>query len=185
MKIKQVIFFGLLSCLGFSVVSQAAEIEVSLGGGFHRSSYSAGNFAWSRRWSASFGYQVSGISEIEFAFQDVLDRTKIDGYQDTTFHDEIYSANWVQAFWGRQLPFQPFVKAGMGQLNRTASGTYAGGGTPPIIFDRLTGILGAGFRFRIVQGMGIRCEATTYLPGANISTWRDNVAVTAGLSFMF
>ena len=170
----------------FSIASaEAGMFEISLGGSFNHSTYTDGNFSWSRRWGATFGYHLSEFSEIELAFQDIVDRTKIEGYEDTTFHDEIYGANWVQSLFGKNSEFQPYVKAGVGQLNRSASGTYASGGSPPIIFDSLTGILGAGLRIHLVRGFAIRAEGTTYLTGANINTWRDNFALTVGLSLLF
>ncbi len=179
------ILLGWLGLLLLPFQADAGIFEISVGGSFNRSSYSDGNYSWTRRWGASVGYHLTELSEIEFAFQDVVDRTRIEGYEDTTFHDEIYAANWVQTLLGKDSPVQPYVKIGIGQLNRTATGTYAGGGAPPIIYGTLTGVLGAGLRIHLMRGFGIRAEATTYLTGAQISTWQDNFALTGGLSLMF
>lgn len=177
--------FAVLGVMLFPIVSLANEFEISLSGSFRRSAYTAGNYAWTRRWSGSVGYHVSGLAEIEFAFQDVVDRTLLQGYEDTTFHDKIYSANWVQSLWGREWMVQPYGKVGIGQLNRDASGSYATGESAVVLYDRLTGVLGVGARLRLMQNLAIRCEATTYLSGANIQTWQDNVSFVSGLSILF
>ncbi|NDD93118.1 hypothetical protein EBZ37_13690, partial [bacterium] len=89
------IFLGLLFCAD-PQPTQASAIEASAGFSFNRSNYGSGNYSWNRRWGASVGYKFSPVSSIELAVQDVVDRTLIVGYEDTRFHDEIYSLNWVQ-----------------------------------------------------------------------------------------
>src|SRR5688572_27074170 len=82
----------------------AGTFEISAGFSYSQNNYSNGNFQWNRRWGASVGYHFLGLSELEVAFQDVYDRTKISGYQDTTFHDRIYSLNWVQSLAPKTFP---------------------------------------------------------------------------------
>jgi hypothetical protein len=171
-----------------SIVPQRAlggAVEISVGGSYNRSSYSGGNYSWTRRWGASFGYHLTELSEIEVGYQDIVERTQIVGYEDTTFHDQIYSVNWVQGLLGKDWAVQPYAKAGVGQLNRDATGTYASGGSPPVLFDSLTGILGAGTRIYFTRSFALRVEATSYLTGGDINTWQDNFALTAGLSLTF
>jgi hypothetical protein len=163
----------------------AAEVELSIGGSFSRTNYSDVDYTWNRRWGVSAGYYFTERSGIELAFQDIVDRSRIAGYEDTTFHDMVYSANWNQAFTGRKFPVQPYVKIGIGQLNRDASGTYANGAAPPITQDQLTGVLGAGVKIFLTQSFGIRAEATTYLAGGNLGKWKDNFGLTFGTSFYF
>lgn len=160
-------------------------VEISAGGSYNRSSYTDGNYSWTRRWGGSVGYHLTELSQIEIGFQDVFERTRIGGYEDTTFHDQIFSANWVQSLLGKGSPIQPYGKVGIGQLNREASGNYALGGAPPIIFDSVTGILGAGIRLYLTRTFVLRGEATTYLTGGNIGTWQDNFAFTTGISILF
>jgi len=163
----------------------AGTFEVSLGFSYHQSNYGSGNFQWNRRYGASIGYYFLSITELEFGFQDVYDRTKITGYQDTTFHDQIFSLNLVQVLAPKTFPIQPYVKVGAGQLIREATGTYSGGSAPPQTLATITGILGAGLKIQLIKQLGLRAEASTYLTGGVLSTWQDNWAITSGLSLFF
>lgn len=162
------------------------QFEISLGFSYSTQRFAENSYSWNRRIGGSVGYFLPwGITEIEFAFQDVVDRTKIDGFQDTTFHDQIFSGNVVQQLVPKDWPVQPYVKLGLGQLNREATGTYAFGSAPPAILDSLTIITGAGLRIYITKIFAIRAEATSYIQGADFSTWERNLAFTAGLSVVF
>lgn len=159
--------------------------EAALGFNFNKSDYTGGNFTWTRRWGASIGFHFSERSGVEVAFQDIVDRTKIDGFENTTFHDQIYSANWVQALVGRKVAIQPYFKIGIGQLNREAEGEYANGARPPALLDSVTGVLGAGLRLYLTRTFAVRMEATSYLAGGSVRTWKDNVSVSFGASLFF
>jgi hypothetical protein len=179
--------FGVLCLIAACLLprSAAAGFEVSLGFSFNKSNYADLGYTWSRRWGATFGYHFSDTSEIEVGFQDITDRAKIVDFQDTTFHDQIYSLNWVQSLVGRSWAVQPYFKIGVGQLNREASGEYASGGSPPLRVDSVTGILGGGLRIYLTRAFAIRTEVTSYLTGGSIRTWRDNLGVTIGTSIQF
>jgi hypothetical protein len=178
--------FLLVPLLLFSTQVWAGVVEISAGFSYNRSNYSETNYSWNRRLGASIGYHLSERSQIELAFQDVMDRTKIEGYEDTTFFDKIYSANWVQAITGKNYPIQPYFKLGIGQLNRKASGNYFGGAArPPDLVDQVTGVLGAGMRIYLTKNFGLRMEGTSYLSGGAIGTWKDNFALNFGLSIYF
>lgn len=163
----------------------AASLEISGGGSYERSNLSGSSYSWNRRYGGTVGWMSENRSGIEFAYQDVLTRTHIDSYEDTTYHDRIYSFNWVQTFTGRDFPLQPFLKAGIGQLNRDASGSYANGVTPAARVDSVTAIIGGGLRIYLTRSFGLRSEITSYLTGARLSTFRDNISVTGGVSFYF
>lgn len=176
-----------ITCAFIAAPRQAAAgtFELSLGFQFNRTQYDGLGFSWVRRWGSSVGYHFNDKSEVEFSFQDVVDRTKITGSEDTTFHDQIYSLNWVQAFTGKNFPIQPYVKIGVGQLNRSATGSYANGTEPPRIMDSVTGVLAGGLRIYIMRNFALRGEATSYLARGSIRTWKDNLAFTSGVSFYF
>lgn len=178
---------GLVLLCGMALPSltQAGVFELSAGFNYTASNYGDSNYSWTRRWGSSVGYHFSELSEIEFAYQDVVERVRITGYQDTTFHDQIYSADWVQAVVGKSFPIQPYFKLGLGQLNRNAEGNYGFGSSPPAILDSFTVVAGAGLRIYLTKEFGLRGEATTYLIGGSIATWQDNVSVTFGASVYF
>jgi hypothetical protein len=165
----------------------AGNFEISLGFSFSNSVYnSEGNYSWTRRLGGSVGYEFNEKSEVEFAYQDLTDRTYIKGYEDTTFVDRVYSVNWVQSLLGKNSMFQPYGKVGLGQLNRDATGTYGDGtSAPPSQVDAVTGVLGAGFRLYFTRTIAFRGEATSYLTGGSISTWQDNWSTSLGLSLVF
>ena len=121
----------------------------------------------------------------KFLSKDVLYRTQIEGMEDTTFHDQIFSLDWVQSLASKNSWIQPYVKLGIGQLDQDASGSYAGGLTPPAVYDSWTVVAGAGLRIFIVRSFALKAEGTTYLTGGNISTWQDNFAVSGGVSLYF
>jgi len=82
----------------FSVrVAQAAagNFEISGGLAFNSTDYGNGDYSWSRRWGASVGFFFTDLTEVEYAFQDVTERTKLSGYEDTSFHDQINSINLI------------------------------------------------------------------------------------------
>lgn len=167
-----------------SIPKQASAGYFELSGTFSYSSsnYGAGQFQWSRHWSGSVGYHFLALSEIEFSIGDSVYRTKLDTVEDTTFHDQIYSVSWVQSFAPRDSFFQPYAKAGIGQLNRDASGYYSTGATPPAVYDSVTGILGVGVKILLFHSFALKGETSTYLTGGVISTWKDNVSASAGVS---
>ncbi len=131
------------------------------------------------------GYYFFGESEIEFEVQDVVDRTQIPGIEDTTFHDQVYSLEWIQGLAPRDSFVRPYFKAGFGQLHRTASGSYFGTTVPTDTYDQLTGIFGVGIRFHVYHAFSLRFEGSTYLINGALSTAPQNFSVNSGLSVYF
>jgi hypothetical protein len=178
-------FLGLGVFLSAEKTASAGVWEFSAAFSYNRSNYSDQNFNWTRRIGLGLGYYFTERSEIEFSAQDVIDRTSIQGFEDTTFHDQIYSLNWIQYITDKDAPFQPYLKLGVGQLNREASGSYALGVAPPAILDEVTVIIGGGAKLFITKSFGLRLEAVSYVAGGSISTWDQNFSVTMGLSVYF
>ena len=170
-----------------ATTNQARAGVFELGGNlsYSKSTYGTDSYTWSRRWSGNFAYHLTDVSSIEASYEDAVERDHIPGYQDTTFHDKIYSVSWVQALIGSQFFFQPFVKGGLGQLNRDATGSYANGVAPPVSTDQLTVILGGGLRMFLTQHFVLRTQVTSYIEGGRIKTYKDNIAASVGISFYF
>lgn len=181
------LFWCVLLWLALPKQAVAGYFEISAGASFNRSNYGEGSYEWNRRWTGSFGYHFSERTEIELSFSDSVTRTNIPGYQNTTFHDETYSASWIQSFFGKEALLDPYFKLGIGQLNRVATGTYDsyGGTTADSQTGSLTEIVGVGLRIRLTKRFGIRAEADTYITEFKLSSWQDNVYITTGLSFYF
>ncbi len=161
--------------------AKASNFELSGGFSFNRTNYSEGNFSWTRRYGGTIGYRLSQVSTVEFSVQEMVDRTRITGYEDTVFTDNVYSINWVQNLF-TLAAVQPYFKVGAGQLNREATGSYANGASPNPRTDSITGVLGLGTRIYVTRSFAIRTELTSYLTGGSIRTYRDNVGFTVGVS---
>jgi hypothetical protein len=177
-------WFSVLGLLLLSVLEMPAwsgMMELSGTFSFSQSNYGNNNYAWSRRWGASLGYYFFALSEIEFSVQDILYRTRI-GTEDTTFHDQVYSIDWVQSLAPKSSGFQPYLKVGVGQLNRESSGTDSFGNQLPVIYDALTVVGGAGLRIFILRTLAIKMEGTTYLLGGVLSTGKENFSINGGVS---
>jgi hypothetical protein len=172
---------GAMAAVAAPSEAQASNFELSGGFSFNRSNYSEGNFSWTRRYGGTVGYRIAPMSTIELSVQEVVDRTRITGYEDTVFTDNIYSVNWVQNLF-TLAAIQPYFKVGAGQLNREATGTYANGSGPNPRTDSITGVLGLGSRIYITRSFAIRAELTSYLTGGSIRTYQDNVGFTLGAS---
>ena len=181
-------YFGILLLL-VSVLapedSHAGLFELSGSFSFNRTNYSSESFAWNRRWSGGIAYHFSDRSGVEASFQSIVSRVLISGVQDTTFNDKIYSINWVQSILGKRYMFQPYFKVGLGQLNRDATGSYSGGGSPPRQLDSLTVILALGTKLFVTKRIAIKGEATSYISGGSIGTWKDNISINFGASVYF
>jgi outer membrane protein W len=187
MKINVLLFASLslaLSVLPFTVstvlAGEAGQIELSAGGSYNHSTYTGTDYEWSRRIGCSVGYYLTDSTELELSFQDSIDRTQITGFEDTTFHDQIYGLTLSQSFFSKTSWFQPYVKVGIGQLDRNASGSYDNGLSPPEIEDNVTGILGAGLKIYLSRTFGLRAEGTSYITSGQ--TWTSNLSATFGIS---
>ncbi|MBC7691705.1 MAG: outer membrane beta-barrel protein [Methylotenera sp.] len=168
-----------------AAAADGTKLEYSLGFSFNRTQYDGGSFNWERRWGTSIGYNFSDTSQLEASIQDVFSRNKFAGFEDDTYHDQIYSADWVQGLVGKEYRIQPYVKAGIGQLIRKASATNSNGITKSSSIGQLTGVLGAGLRLYITRTFAIKAEATSYLTGGSIATYKNNLAGTIGVSLNF
>lgn len=177
--------FSLCSMIPWNAA--AGMLEYSLGFSFARSNYSEQDFSWRRTWGASVGYHFTERSGIEFSYQNVTERTQIRNYEDTTFNDQIYSISWVQYFAGKSFPIQPYLKGGVGQLNRDGNGHYGANPDlkPPSRVDSVSVVLGGGLRVFITKHVALRSELTSYLSGGSVRTYKDNISTTLGFSVYF
>ncbi len=185
---------GLVAALVVLVSAQSAlagMFEVSTGLWYQRSNYSDESYTWIRRIGLSGAYYFTSVSGVEVGFQDVRTRTKISdeathfNLQDSTYVDRIYSVNWVQQLAPRDMPFQPYFKAGVAQINRDIQGTFYGNPSKLKSEDTLTAVFSFGFRFFISQKFAFRAEGTTYIGAGGLKTWQNNIAANVGLSVFF
>lgn len=188
-RIKKITVLHLLIATAFSFfyagAAQAGLWEISTGVSYRKSNYDAVSFSTTRTWGFSVSYRLYSLSNVEFSFENVVSRTKLGSVQDTQNKDQVYSANWVQSIMPKTSPIQPFVKLGVGQLNRKVTGHT--NGIPPSVdeVNRLTVVLGVGLRIFMTQRFAIRMDGTSYLDGGDFGTLGDNFALKFGTSFFF
>lgn len=174
----------ILSVLG-TIPAHAGVFELGGSFSYHRSNYNSGSYNQTQTWTGSLGYYLTQESEIEFMYSDTITRSFVANIQDLTYHDRMYSLNLLYHFFDPQAQFKPYLRSGIGQLNRDATGTYSSGARPVGRLDQVTVVLGFGVKFRITSQLGLKAEATSYMAGGAVSTWKDNIALSVGGSFYF
>jgi hypothetical protein len=156
-----------------------------MGFNYSRSKYSNDSYSWNRRLGGSLGYNFNDSSTVEIAYQKSFERNHYQGFEDSFYDDQVISTNLVWNLIGRNAQIQPYLKGGVGRLNRKASITDSLSRTQIQTMNQWTGVLGAGIKFYLTKTFAIRLEGTSYLSGAKISTWQDNFGATFGVSFYY
>lgn len=167
------------------IPAYSGVFEVGSGFSYSHSAYNAGSTSSTRSWNASLGYYFTQDSQVMFSYQDTTTRDYVPNVQDIQYRDRVYSVNLVYHLLGEGSTVRPYLRGGVGQLNRDATGTYQGGFSPPGRLDQVTVIGGLGLRIRITQQVAFKAEATSYLTGGSVSTWQDNFTVNVGGSIYF
>ncbi len=163
----------------------AGIIEVSASFSYGAATYGTTGTQTRRSWESSLGYYLYDLTEIQGAVEQVDSRSVLTGVGESTFRDQIYSIEVLQALLPRRVGLQPFLKVGAGQLIREATGIYGGTPITPIETGSLTGILGGGVRFFIHRQFSLKVEGTSYLSDGRLASWRDNFGLRVGFSFYF
>jgi hypothetical protein len=184
-------FFAVFACVAAFVATvpvraaRADYWELSSGFNYTKSTYSAGSYSWNRRLGGSVGYNFSDSSTVEFAYQNNFERDHYEGFEDSFYRDQVYSVNFVWNILGRNAPIQPYLKVGVGQLNRDSSIYDTVGRSQVEHLDQVTAVLGAGLKLYLTKVFALRVEGTSYLSGARIASWKDNFGATFGISFYY
>jgi len=177
--------FIFLLCHLFSVDGSAGTIELSAGGSYQKSTYAGGSYSSVRTTGGNFGYYFWNQSSLEFSYQEQVNRDEFVGVQSSTYHDRVLSLNWVQNFASRQAKIQPYLKGGVGQLNRDARVIDSQNRIQRAETSSVTVVGGAGLRLFMTRTLAIRGEVNSFLSGGRISSWNQNYAWTVGVSYMF
>jgi len=174
---------GALLC--FTSGAQAGVFELGSAFSYQHNAYAGGSYTWTRSYTASFGYYFTADSEVEFSYQDSTNEEFVPSVQDITYRDRVYSINFLYYVAEDTNRFRPFFRAGLGQLNRDATGSYEGGYSPPGRLDQVTVIGGIGIKAKLGTRFGIKAECVDYLAGGGISSWKDNITINIGGSIYF
>ena len=182
MKFK--IIFLLMIGFAQSLPSQAGVFDLGGGFAYQHNSYNGGSYTWTKTFTASLGYYFTEDSEFEFMYQDSTNVEYVPNVQNITYRDRVYSLNFLYHFFDNPS-FKPYLRTGVGQLNRDATGSYQGGYSPPGRLDQVTVIAGVGIKAKVSSRFSLKAEAVTYLSGGSLASWRDNVNISVGGSIYF
>jgi hypothetical protein len=179
--------FYLIILAACCFASHAVAGVFELGGAFSydHNTYNGGSYTSDKSWSTSLGYYFTEESEVEFSYQDSINRDFEPGVQDLSYEDRVYSINFLYHFFEEGSRFKPYLRTGVGQLNRDATGSIEGGFSPPGRLDQVTVIGGLGLKAKISSQIAFKFEFTTFLLGGAVSTWKDNETLNIGGSFYF
>ncbi len=175
-----------LAIFSVGVTTAKAEYwELSAGFSYSASKYKGVSYSQTKRLGGSIGYNFNDSSTLELSAQKSNERNHYEGFEDSTYEDQVVSLNAVWNILSRQSVFQPYFKLGGGTLIRNASITNSLGQSQLQELEQLTAVIGAGFRIYITKATALRVEGTSYLSGAKLETWQDNFGATIGLSLYF
>ncbi len=169
----------------FAWDARAGVFETSLGFSYSRSAYNGGSYSVTQSWNGALGYYLTQDSQVQFSYQDSLNTEFVPNVQDIKYRDRVYSMNFLYHMFSEGSPVRPFLRFGVGQLNRDATGSYQGGYSPPGRLDQVTVISGLGLKVKLSSRFGLRLDGTSYLTGGSIATWKDNFNLSLGGSFYF
>ncbi len=180
-----IIAVTVFSLTSFSEKAIAGVFELGGAFAYNHNAYAGGSTTWMRSYSGTLGYYLTADSEVEFSYQDSSNEDFEPSVQDITYRDRVYSLNFLYHFADEASVFRPYARVGLGQLNRDMSGWYAGGYAPGGRLDQVTVIAGLGFKVKLVGRLSLKAEATTYLSGGAISSFKDNCTINIGGSVYF
>ncbi len=192
------IFVGLTLLLlcGIPRAANAAVVEISGMVAYSRSRITDDYTSMQRRYTGSIDFKFTAVSAFELEYTDSLTEetfpTDLDGrlpkttQQNTSYHDTIYSFNWVQNLVSSKWIIQPYFVVGGGRLSRHYSIALPEFGVTQTLSQNVTtGTGGLGLRIFLTRNMAVKGELKTYVPNFQFAKWKDNEMLSAGLSWSF
>jgi len=173
----------------------AAVVEISAMAAYSSSKFDTNYTSEMHRYSGTFDLKFTAVSAIEFEYTDETTNYSYPSdlgllaratQEQTSYKDTIYSVNWVQNLVSSKFILQPYFVIGGGRMTRkyTMSLPEFGFGqtTTQNVF---TGTGGVGLRLFLTRSMAIKGELKSYVPNFQFSKWKDNQALSLGLSWAF
>jgi Outer membrane protein beta-barrel domain len=172
--------------------ASAGMMEISTSYSIRDSSIDDYNYTKNEAWTGSFAWYFLELSAIELSYTNGTAEQSLSPDNGTTVDKyyakfEMYGADLVFTFAGKDSFLQPFIRGGVAYLNKKfykedTAGTVTNYGVP--IEDTVPSY-GAGFKIRITQGFSIKMSYDTWRSGnANDKDIWDE-AIKAGVSWMF
>ena len=175
--------------------AQGAVVELSAMVAYSTSKFNTDYPSVSRRYTGSFDLKFTPVSAIEFEYTDELSEYSFPSdlgmlakptKEQESYKDTIFSINWVQTLVSSKWILQPYFVIGGGRMTRKVTMSLPefgyGQTTTQNVF---TGTGGVGLRLFLTKSMAIKGELKTYVPNFQFAKWKDNQALSAGLSWAF
>ena len=186
-----------LLCAGArSPSASAAVVEISGMVAYSTSNFDNSYHSLQRRYTGTMDFKFTAVSALEFEYTDELTQysypSDLGGLlttptkEVTIYKDTIYSVNWVQNLVSTKWILQPYFIIGAGRMTRRYTVEL-----PDIPFKQettqnvFTGTGGMGLRLFLTHSMAIKGEFKTYVPNFQFAKWKDNEALSVGLSWAF
>jgi hypothetical protein len=179
-----------------SPAAKAAQVEISGLVSYSNADFGGGFSSVERRYSGTVDFKFTAVSALEFEYtqsyssytsQSYLDGILVNPIKEiVSYNDTVYSLNWVQNLVSAKWILQPYFVIGGGRLIRHYSDSY-----PDVPFTTtmsqnvFTGTGGLGLRLFLTRNMAIKGEAKTYVPNFQFSKWKQDEALSVGLSWTF
>jgi hypothetical protein len=193
-NIRRLIALGII-WLAVEPCARAAVVEISAMAAYSSSKFNNNYTSEMHRYTGMFDLKFTAVSAIEFEYTDEntsysypsdLGMLSKATQEQTSYRDTIYSLNWVQNLVSAKYILQPYFVIGGGRMTRkyTMSLPEFGFGqtTTQNVF---TGTGGVGLRIFLTRSMAIKGEVKTYVPNFQFTKWKDNQALSLGLSWAF
>ncbi|MBI2605501.1 MAG: porin family protein [Deltaproteobacteria bacterium] len=159
--------------------------EMSLLGSYSKTTYGADSYATSKRYTASLGYNLTLLTQVEVAYTTVNRYFRQADVQSVTVEEQTLSASLVQTLVPPDWYFQPYVKGGAAQYNRRQNGSVNGIPTREVYTKSPSFVLGAGARVFFMRNFSFNAEFITYFPDLKWPEGKNNIAFEGGLSWHF
>lgn len=157
--------------------------EISLMGGYSKSTYGPNSYSTTRRYSASLGVNFTTTTEIELSYTYTDSFINDQPYQTTSTNEQVLALSLVQTLVPMNWPIQPYVRAGGAQYNKKQTGTVSGIPVPDVTSKSPSAVVGAGIRIIFFRVFSLKAEGVTYLPEHTQVT--KNFALQVGLGINF
>ena len=194
-RAKGWLLLALISAALLPRAAFAAQVEISGLVSYNNADFGGGFTSLERRYTGTVDFKFTPVSALEFEYTQSFSQytsPNTDGLvsfstrQITSYDDTIYSVNWVQNLVSSKWLLQPYFVIGGGRLVRRYSQAYPDLGVTETISENVfTGTGGLGLRLFLTRSMAIKGEAKTYVPNFQFSKWKQNEALSVGLSWTF
>lgn len=183
------LFITAILAIAFTTTAHASkggrQGSVSVIGNYSKTTYGEDSYSVGKRVTASFGYNLTDVTELEISYMTATNYSKQSYIQTMNVEEQSLSGSVVQTLVPPDWVFQPYVKGGAAQYNRKQNGTVYGIPTRESATKSPSFIAGAGAKVFFLQNFSLKFEAVMYFPDFEAKEGKNNVSAEGGLSWNF